>query len=247
MTYPRVVSHEILDELAPGDPRAQRSRRDLRRINRFMGTRAIMIRGMQTAMARRADAPALRVLELGAGDGSLMLSIARKMSRSWPAVDVTFLDRQPLIDAAACAAFARLRWSAYTLTVDVLDWARASATSDPSGRWDLIVTNLFLHHFDALQLSGLLAAIAARCDVFVACEPRRTLLPLLGSHLMGAIGASRVTRHDAMLSVQAGFRDTELSSAWSSDHGRWRLQEHGAGLASHYFNATRCADSAGAG
>jgi hypothetical protein len=100
------------------------------------------------------------------------------------------------------------------------------------------VTNLFLHHFDDLLLPQLLSAIAARCNWFVACEPRRAPLSLIGSHLIRAVGASRITREDAVLSVHAGFRDAELSTVWPDDHD-WQLQEHAAGLFSHFFRAAR--------
>jgi polyketide synthase Type III len=44
MTFPRTVSCETLDVLAPSDPRALRSRRDLQRVNRFLGTRVLSCR-----------------------------------------------------------------------------------------------------------------------------------------------------------------------------------------------------------
>ena len=58
---PRVLEPETLDHLAPDDPVAQRSRRDLRRVNAFMGARRILARAMARAAA---DAPArpLRIL-----------------------------------------------------------------------------------------------------------------------------------------------------------------------------------------
>ena len=49
---------------------------------------------------RRATiAPALQVLELGAGDGSLMLAVARALLGERPAVELTLLDRQHLLTA----------------------------------------------------------------------------------------------------------------------------------------------------
>ena len=38
----RIVQPELLDSLPPGDPRAMRSRRDLRRVNAWMRNHAIM-------------------------------------------------------------------------------------------------------------------------------------------------------------------------------------------------------------
>lgn len=243
MTFPRVVSHEILDGLAPDDPQAMRSRRDLFRVNRIMGTPGMLLRALRPILARYPVREPVRVLELGAGDGRLMLSLARRAHHVWPAIDLTFLDRQPLIDAATCAQFGRLGWVARSLIRDVLDWVSAPAQSGTAGRWDVIVTNLFLHHFDEQQLPALMAAIAVRCDAFLACEPRRALLPLAGSHLMGFIGANAITRHDAVLSVRAGFHGQELSSIWPGGRAEWLLLEREAGLFSHVFQAVRDASA----
>ena len=101
------------------------------------------------------------------------------------------------------------------------------------------MTNLFLHHFQALQLATLLAAVAVRTEHFFACEPRRAWLALAGSHLVGAIGAGAVTREDAVLSVHAGFRGTELQTLWPAAAPGWTLAEYPAWLFSHCFAAAR--------
>ena len=178
----RTVSHETLDALAPDDPRALRSRRDLQRVNRVMGSGAILLRALRP-LGVPAGAPArLRILEIGAGDGSLMLAIAARLAPAWPDVELTLLDRLPLVEPRTIEAFARLGWAAASLAIDVLDWAVPASVALPSppgsGYWDLIVANLFLHHFEGPVLALLLGAIAARCDAFCACEPRRGWLPL---------------------------------------------------------------------
>ena len=232
---PRIVGAEALDSLAADAPEAMRSRRDLRRVHRAMGTRSIVLRALHDPTALRRDAAPLRVLELGAGDGSLMLGVARELAPAWSRVDLTLLDRQSLVDRATIEGYAELGWTAVAEIADVLDWAEACAAA----RWDMIVANLFLHHFDAVQLRVLLAAVAARGDRFFACEPRRDWLALAGSHLVGAIGANAVTRADAVLSVHAGFRANELTAAWPAQGVEWQLQEYSAGLFSHCFRAER--------
>lgn len=232
------MTRETLDVLAASDPRALRSRRDLQRVNRFLGTRRTLVRAVQSVIEQRSGDLPLRMLELGSGDGSLMLHIAQELSESWPAVQLTLLDRLMLVAADTSVAFARLGWSVEILSVDVLDWAAAPLPPHLPPRWDLIVTNLFLHHFDDPRLPDLLSAIAARCNSFIACEPRRAPLALVGSHLIGALGVSRVTREDAVLSVHAGFRDAELSAVWQTDPD-WQLEEHATGLFSHFFSAAR--------
>ena len=124
--------------------------------------------------------------------------------------------------------------------MDVMDWAAEdSAPASKRNRWDVIVANLFLHHFDGAPLHLLMNAMAARCNRLFACEPRRTRLALVGSNLIGAIGANAVTREDAVLSVRAGFCDHELTRLWPRDGDGWRTQEYSAGLFSHCFRAER--------
>ena len=54
MTMARVVAAEALDTLAPDDPSALRSRRDLRRVHRAMGTQAIVTAALRDLLAARA-------------------------------------------------------------------------------------------------------------------------------------------------------------------------------------------------
>jgi hypothetical protein len=241
MTLPRTVTAELLDGLAADDPAALRSRRDLRRVHRAMDTRAIAHRALREMVPERRGAAPLRVLELGAGDGTLMLGVARALGPAWPAVELTLLDRQALVERATLAAYAALGWSAAVQVMDVLDWAAAEPVSGARGpaRWDLIIANLFLHHFDGARLAALLEAIAMRCDRFFACEPRRGWFALAGSRLVGALGANAVTRQDAVLSVHAGFRDEELMALWPGPRDAWRVRERAAGLFSHCLQAER--------
>jgi len=246
MVATRRVGAETLDGLVETDPAAQRSRRDLQRVHLAMGTRAILLRGLRSLrefspLATARPAARLRILELGAGDGSLMLGVARELAPAWPAVELTLLDRQALVGTATVASYAALGWAAVPLVADVLDWAAAPAADSAWGaappRWDLIVTSLFLHHFEGKALEGLMAAISARGDHFFACEPRRAWLALAGSHLVGALGANSVTRRDAVTSVHAGFRGHELTALWPARGGDWWLREFSAGAFSHCFSA----------
>lgn len=233
MAAARQVLPETLDHLDAQDPAAIRSRLDLRRIHRWMGTRATVTRAWQGLLPAAQPAGPLRLLELGAGDGSLMLAVARRLAPAWPDVELTLMDRQPVVDRATLAAYARLGWRVSHCTCDALDWAADAGTAAAAPRWDLAIANLFLHHFEGAHLRSLLAAIAARADRVIAVEPRRTGLALWASRAVGLIGANAVTRADAVLSVRAGFRGRELSVAWPGATSGWQLAEARAGLFSH--------------
>jgi len=233
---PRVVDDETLDRLDGGDPQAARSRRDLLRIHRVMGTTVIVAKAWQAMGPARRGAEPLRILELGAGDGRLLLAVARALRPRWTAVQLTLLDRLDIVSPATLAGFAELGWKAQVRVADVLQWA---AERGPSAPYELISTTLFLHHFEDAELAALLGAVAARSDHFFAAEPRRAWMALAGSHLVGAMGANAATREDAVLSVRAGFRDRELTALWPRTGAAWDTRERAAGLFSHAFTARR--------
>ena len=239
MTIARVVEAETLDSLAASDPRAQRSRRDLRRVHRAMGTRAIVARGWQGLLPTPRIAAGPRILEIGAGDGTLLLAVARSLAPHWAPVQLTLLDRVDVVSPATLAGYAQLGWTAKVEVADVLDWAAAAAAATLSAPWDLVTTSLFLHHFEGPRLDALLEGIAAGAQRFFACEPRRDWLALAGSHLVGAIGANAVTREDAVSSVHAGFRGGEITALWPGAGTEWRSKEYAAGPFSHCFSAQR--------
>jgi hypothetical protein len=206
-----------------------------------MGTRRILLRALANLRCTWPTDRPLRVLELGAGDGTQLLEVARSLQPRWPSVELTLLDRQALLSPATKQAYRALGWQALACVGDVFDVAlwRCDPSFAPVQRWDLVLVNLFLHHFDDAPLQGLLAAMAASADHVLACEPRRAHLAWLGSHLIGVLGVNAVTREDAVLSVQAGFAAQEISNLWPAANPTWCLREYPAGLFSQVFSAQR--------
>jgi hypothetical protein len=231
MISSRQLRPELLDTLAPDDPRAMRSRRDLRRINRLMASASLLGAPLDRIVR---DAAKLRIVELGAGDGELLLQLARRHARRWPKVTVELLDMQPVVSAQTLANYRELGWDVEVTRADVFDWLAQPTT----GVRPVLIANLFVHHFEGQRLRVLLDGIARRANAFVCCEPRRSVLALTFSRLLVAIGCSAVTRHDALASVHAGFSAHELSSLWPQS-AAWRLCEGPAGMFSHRFQAVR--------
>ena len=219
----RVLTPEILDFLGPDDPRAIGSRRDLVRINTVMRQSAIMADAL-------AGAPAPGVLaDLGGGDGRFLLGVARRLAKRWPGVRALILDQHDFVSRETRAGFAALGWHCEVLRGDIFELL-------PRIQPDIVTANLFLHHLDEVALTRLLGGIAARARTFVACEPRRGRFALLGARLVGILGANDVTRHDAVVSVRAGFQGRDLSALWPQG-GPWHLSENSVLPFTHVFRA----------
>src|ERR1700690_3222910 len=89
MTATRIIADELLDGLAEDDPAARRSRRDLRRIHLAMGTRSILLREWRKLVSIQDESKPAQVLEIGAGDGTLMLGVAQRLGVNRQPVDLT--------------------------------------------------------------------------------------------------------------------------------------------------------------
>jgi hypothetical protein len=197
----RILETEWLDTLPATDPRAEHSRRDLRRMNTLMGNARHI-----AAVLRPHWREGMRIADLGSGDGSLMREVGRHLPG---AVDAISVDK--------------------SLGLDVLEFLRQPQ------ELDAIVCNLFLHHLDGDVLSDVLWLAAERAPLFVACEPRRARIALQASRMVWVLGCNEVTRHDAVVSVRAGFAGKELSAVWPP--GDWQLEERVAWPFTHLFVA----------
>jgi 2-polyprenyl-6-methoxyphenol hydroxylase-like FAD-dependent oxidoreductase len=227
----RKVEPEWLDQLPASDPRAQGSRRDLRRLNAWMGSAPILMRVLREVCASGRPG---RLIELGAGDGQLLLKISRRLAPAWPGLHVVTVDRQHLVSGATRAALAVRGWKPELIASDAFEWLRGQVAAER----DVIFANLFLHHFAERQLQELLALAAARAAAFIALEPRRGVPGLVFSRLVGLIGCNGITQHDAPTSVRAGFSGSELTRLWP-EPARWQIRESRAGFFGHLFVAQR--------
>jgi len=227
----RIVLPELLDVLPPQDQSALRSRRDLRRLNAFMGHPRIMARVLADNLS---DEKSRRLVELGAGDGHFLLSVARRLRGKWPAATVTLVDQLDALDPDTQEQFKRLGWNVRAGIAEASAWLRQPSPSANTA----VISNLFLHQFKSAQLAELLRLAGSSSRLVIALEPRRSWRSRLCGHLLWVIGCGPVTRHDGNISIRAGFSGGELSALWPGQKN-WELVERPVGLFSHLFIARR--------
>ncbi len=188
---------ELLDSLAHDDPDAIHNRRDLRIINRFLGTRGWFGRTLPSVM-RGGE----RVLELGAGTGEMGLSLIRR------GIPVDGLDLWPRPPA----------WPAGR------EWHQADLTKfDGYGAYPVVIANLILHQFKEEELAALGERLGGSARVILACEPKRSRVSQAMMAAFGPVfGANHVTLHDARVSISAGFLGDELPGFLGLRPAEWR-------------------------
>ena len=143
----RQVEHELLDELAPSDLRAMGSRRDLQKVNAWMGHARIMDRVLADAFTHQAPRS---IADLGGGDGTLLLRLAKRIGPRYKPVRAVLVDRQRLLGSKTRDEFAALSWQVESLEVDIFDWLQRPYPK----HHDVTVASLFLHHFTWTTISG---------------------------------------------------------------------------------------------
>lgn len=194
----RQLTPELLDSLSPDDPAAAHNRRDLRIINRIAGT----ARWFADELAARIR-PGDRILEVGAGTGEL----GRDLRRRGFVVDGLDLWPRPA------------------------DWPRDAQWHQTDLRafeayagYSVILGSLIFHQFDEPDLAALGMRLR-QARLLLASEPARQRRAKVLLAVGGALlGANYVTRHDARVSVEAGFLGDELPRFLRMDRTGWSWQ-----------------------
>ena len=210
----RTLTPELLDSLPHDDPDAQRSRRDLRWINRAMGNHRWFARTLPPLL--RAGE---RALELGASDGEL----AARLAARGVVVDGLDFCPRPAIWPAERA------WR----TDDLREF---SGYSD----YPAIYGNLILHHLRDAELAALGATLRRTARVILASEPKRSAHSQRLFAVAGRVlGASHVTLHDAHASIAAGFLGDELPQALGLGDGAWDVRTETSAFGAYRMIAVR--------
>lgn len=217
----RVLVPELLDSLPANDPGAVAGRRDLRMVNGIMGNFRWLLR--ELAELANTDGP---VVEIGAGDGAF----ARRACRQSPAL----APRYHAVDLAPRPA----DWPQEASWHQTDLWS--SNAADLLSGATVLVANLVLHHFEDAALHRL-GDLLPRCRTILACEPCRREVHVWQGRLLFPV-LHRVTRHDMVVSIRAGFRASELAETLGLDPGRWQNTVSTSWLGAYRLKAVRTSE-----
>jgi hypothetical protein len=197
----REIGVEKLDGLSPSHPHAIANRKDLHRINRLLGTNRWFERVLPGIVR-----PGIRILELGAGDGAMSDFLRRRLNKTsswqWHALDIQQVPGR--ID-------------------DGLQWHQADLLQfDEYESHEVVFGNFILHQFDRNALKRLGERLHKGTRALVFQELWRKHAFYWSSFLL-TLFMHKVTRHDARVSVRAGFQGEELADLLGLNPNTWKV------------------------
>jgi 2-polyprenyl-3-methyl-5-hydroxy-6-metoxy-1,4-benzoquinol methylase len=205
LTPPRVYIEELLDLGEGTDADVARNLADLRRINRFLGGRRVVLKALARIVAG-ADLRELSLLDVGTGSADIPGAVADWCGARGIVSNITALDLSER----------NLRIARLQLGINArVQLVRGDSLSLPFAdrSVDVVTASLFLHHFEDANVVRLLADFArvARRAVIVN-DLIRDLVPYWFARLSGPLLAtSYLTRYDGPASVLRGFTVREMA------------------------------------
>jgi ubiquinone/menaquinone biosynthesis C-methylase UbiE len=204
LTPKRIYEEELLDAGEGTDDDVARSLVDLRRINRFLGGRKVLLRALSLCL-QGGDLEQVSVLDVGTGSADIPMAVAqscrlRGLDPFIVAVDIS--ERNLRVSRAQLGVGSEIR----LVQADSLRLPFAARS------FDFVTASLFLHHFrddDVVRLLGDFGRIARRA--VIVNDLIRNLVPYYFTRIAGPIlAASFLTRNDGPVSVLRGFTTDEM-------------------------------------
>jgi SAM-dependent methyltransferase len=204
LTPKRIYQEELLDAGEGTDEDVARSLTDLRRINRFLGGKRVVLRALSSGLDG-VDRKEVSLLDVGTGSADIPMAAAALCRER---------GLEPFV-AAVDLSERNLRVARERLGVSSdIHFVRADSLKLPfaARSFDFVTASLFLHHFRDEDVVSLLADFGrvARRAVIVN-DLVRNLVPYYFTRIAGPIlGWSFLTRNDGPVSILRGFTADEM-------------------------------------
>lgn len=196
----RSAEPELMDDPAVDEGELESGLDDLHRFNRYLNGYATSVSGLRRLLPPGVER--LSVLDVGAGGGETARLLADWGARGGLDLSIEAIDRSP-------KAVARARARGESPSVR---FACADLFALPPGRrYDVVHAALLLHHFPAGEAARALEKMWSLCRLGVVVNDlHRHPVAYYSAKALASLSRSRVTRHDAPLSVLRAFRKQEL-------------------------------------
>ncbi|MGH9359398.1 MAG: methyltransferase domain-containing protein [Terriglobia bacterium] len=198
----RTISRELLDDDIGHPAELKASLHDLWRLNRQFGGVSGSL-GLLDRVLARTGAQQVRIMDAGAGDGRLAGWLQQELARRG-------------LKTCFCALDQRIsHLSFWRPSPDPIQRVAASAMELPfrEGAFDVVMCNLFVHHFSGEALHKLLREMVRVSKTAVLVNDlERRWLPYLFIRYAPFVAHSPLTRPDGAASVRQAYTRRELAA-----------------------------------
>ena len=193
---------ELMDRPQPVTPELASDLRNLRQLNRYFGSHALISRFLRRWMK---PGDKLRVLDLATGSGDIPRLAVDYARRTGASIKVDAVDQQ-----AATLEIARNLSRRYP----EIDYLQADVLTFEAEPYDFVLCSLALHHFAEDAAVRVLERCRALSKRYVlVSDLRRGLLATVGVYLLTALFFREpMTRVDARLSAARAFSFAEFDA-----------------------------------
>jgi len=226
----RSYQEEIMDDLSDGSQSLYQALKELDFINKWLGGNIITEKAVKRLLLSKPDKH-WHIADLGCGSGQMMIKLATIARKYKITAQFYGFDANPNVIAYArkhCNDYPEISFS----TENIFD------DSFKSKSFDVILTTLFLHHFDEPTLVKLFKSFGQQAKHIVVNDLHRHPLAYYSIKWLTALfSKSKMVKNDACLSVWRGFHKNELIKILERAHlsnyslswkwaFRWKLLVH---------------------
>lgn len=195
----RVVIPELLDEDAGSPDEIRDSLLDLRGFNQYFGGFS-SVADMLRIIAQKTNTQNLSFLDVAGGAGDVAKSVRSELSHFKITLNATVLDRALTHMKSSGVESSRVAGDA--LSLPFVD-----------SSFDVVGCNLFCHHLEPEEMISFFneSLRVARLAI-ITSDLRRNLFHLAAAYAGRFTYRSRITRHDAPVSVRRAYTIAEIES-----------------------------------
>jgi len=190
----------------------------LETLNRLLGGNAVIVKALEGLLKNQSKKETITIVDLGCGHGDILRDVARFGRKN----NYTF--KLIGIDANAAAIdYAQELSRAYPeLTFKGLD---VFSEAFKKQSYDLMICNLFLHHFKDEQVRLLLKQGLEKTTIgAIVNDLHRNQLAYYLFKCMGVFIKNKMVVNDGLLSILKAFKRSELETFSSQIHVRFTIR-----------------------
>ncbi|WP_158281375.1 methyltransferase domain-containing protein [Sediminitomix flava] len=214
----RAQEEEIMDDLSINDDGLRQTLAELDVINKWLGGNNPTLRGVRKLLHGRNKNDEIVIVDMGCGSGEMLRLIDESFRGEFERLKLVGIDANPHVIAYA---------KSKSLGHDI-EFSVKNVFEKNSMNCDIIISTLFLHHFNSIELESLIKKwqSGATFGVVINDIHRHWFAYYSIAFLTHFFSKSYMTKYDAKLSVKRAFKKKELSvfyegMGWRSVQVSW--------------------------